>query len=269
MLNKIDIGREGEQAVKDKIKQYARSLGADDVGIANIADYHSPRTPDIETTFPGVSSIVVMAIREMSHVESDNPRIAMNGRMDVMEHSRSMNYKMARFLENECGARAMTVPGSYPLEMNTRTMGVIADVSLRHAAIAAGLGVFGRHNLVIHPRLGSRVLFAAVLTDLDLPSDPPVTEDLCTECGICVDECPAQALEQEGFTDCGKCLKVSQPYGLGKIIGFWNRFISAEPDEQRKLFMTDDFWGIYQAQFIGFQYHCFKCYASCPLDSLS
>ncbi|MGE5389609.1 MAG: 4Fe-4S binding protein [Deltaproteobacteria bacterium] len=255
--------------MKEKIKQFAISLGADDVGIVNIVDYHSPRTPDINTIFPEVRSMVVMAIREMSHVESDNPRIAMNGRLDVMEHARSINYSMARFLEKECGAKAMTVPGSYPLEMSTKTMGVIADVSLRHAAVAAGLGAFGRHNLVIHPKLGPRVLFAAVLTDLELASDPPVTEDLCIDCGICVEECPAQALEEEGLTDCARCLKVSQPYGLGKIISFWNRFIGAQPEEQRKLLMTDDFWGMYQAQFIGFQYHCFKCYASCPLDGAS
>ncbi len=181
--------------MKEKIKEFAMSLGVDDVGIANIVDYNSPRTPKIETIFPAAKSMVVMAVREMSHIESENPRLAMNGRIDVMEYARTVNYKMARYLEKECGAKAMSVPLSYPMEMNTKTMGVVADVSLRHAAIAAGLGVFGRHNLVIHPQLGSRVLFCAVLMNLDLPSDPPVTEDLCTQCGICVDECPAQALD--------------------------------------------------------------------------
>lgn len=252
--------------MKEKIKKFALSLGVDDVGIANIADYNSPRSPKIETMFPTAKSMVVMAVREMSHIESENPQIAMNGRLDIMEYARTVTYQMARFLEKECGAKAMSVPLSYPMEMNTRTMGVVADVSLRHAAIAAGLGVFGRHNLVIHPKLGSRILFCAVLMDLDLPSDSAITEDLCTQCGICVDECPAHALDQEGITDPGKCLRISQPYGLGKAIGFWNKFISAAPDDQRKLFLSDDFWGMYQAQFIGFKYHCFKCYAGCPLD---
>jgi len=86
-----------------------------------------------------------------------------------MEFARSANYKIARFLEKECGARAMSVSLSYPLEISPQNALSVADVSLRHAALAAGLGVFGRHNLIIHPRLGPRVLFMAVLTDLALP----------------------------------------------------------------------------------------------------
>jgi epoxyqueuosine reductase len=35
--------------------------------------------------------------------------------------------------------------------------------------------VFGRHNLVIHPRFGTRITFTAVLTELPLPSDHPTT----------------------------------------------------------------------------------------------
>lgn len=34
--------------------------------------------------------------------------------MDIIEFSRSVNFKLARFLEQECGAIAMSVPFSYP-----------------------------------------------------------------------------------------------------------------------------------------------------------
>jgi len=61
------------------------------------------------------------------------------------------------FLGKEFKAKAMTVPPSYPLQMSYETKGTLGDVSLRHAAIAAGLGNFGRHNLVIHPKIGTRV----------------------------------------------------------------------------------------------------------------
>jgi len=79
-------------------------------------------------------------------------------------------------LEREFKAKAMTVPPSYPLLMSYETRGTVGDVSLRHAAIAAGLGNFGRHNLVIHPTIGSRVVFTAVIINLDLLSDPPVSK---------------------------------------------------------------------------------------------
>jgi ferredoxin len=133
--------------------------------------------------------------------------------------------------------------------------------------VAAGLGVFGRHNLVIHPRLGPRVLFMAVLTDLPLSSDIPVTEELCTQCNICVESCPAGALEIEGQTNFGKCLPVSQPYGLAKIIGFWLEWAGKSPQEQKNMLFTKDFFMTYQASFIGFQYFCYKCYNSCPVGS--
>ncbi len=250
--------------MKSKIKKFVLDQGVDDVGFASVSDYNSPQSPKIETIFPEAKSIVVACIQEMSHVESPNPQIAMNGRLDVMEYARSTNYKISRFLEKECGAKAMSVPLSYPLELTPKNSRSVADVSLRHAAVAAGLGVFGRHNLVIHPRLGSRVLFMAVLTDLVIPSDPQVKEDLCTHCNICVENCPAKALDVEGQTDFGKCLKVSQPYGLATIIGFWMKWAGKPPDEQIKMLLTKDFFMTYQASFIGFQYFCFKCYSSCP-----
>ncbi|MGI6548623.1 MAG: 4Fe-4S binding protein [Syntrophomonadales bacterium] len=251
--------------MKEKIRDFAMSLGVDDVGFAAAVDYNSLRSTPLTQIFPGVTSLVVMAIREMSHVESPNKLIAMNGRLDIMEYMRSCTYKLARFLEKNCGALAMSVPLSYPMPMNTKTMGTVADVSLRHAAVAAGLGVFGRHNLVIHPRLGTRVLYSAVLCDLALPSDPPVTDDLCNECNICVEACPGGALDQEGRTDVNKCLKHSQPFGLGRNISFWRKFASSTPEQQKAMFLSDDYWSMYQASFIGFQYFCFNCYTSCPI----
>jgi len=253
--------------MKDAIRDFVLNLGMDDVGFASLDNYVSPRSPEIHSLFPEARTIIVMALREMSHVTSPSPQIAMNGRMDVMEFARHCNFTLARYLEKECHAQAMSVPLSYPLRMASETMGVIGEVSLRHAAVAAGLGVFGRHNLVIHPRLGSQVLFAAVLCDLDLPPDPVSKENLCTECNLCVESCPAQALEKEGLTDVMKCLKVSQPFGMARAIGFWNKFSRSTPEEQQKMFATPDFMSLYQAQMIGFQYFCFKCFSVCPLNS--
>ncbi|MDD2672562.1 MAG: hypothetical protein PHW43_09140, partial [Syntrophales bacterium] len=156
------------------------------------------------------------------------------------------------------------VLGSYPLNMSPPGMGLVADVSLRHAAVAAGLGNFGRHNLVIQPRFGTRLIYTAVLTELPLSSDPPVTETLCDECGICVAGCPGKALDEEGKTDNMKCLRVSQPWGIGGAIGYMRKFIGAPPDKQKEALMDPLFLSLYQAMFVGFQYNCFKCMAGCP-----
>lgn len=249
-------------SARERIKDFVLGLGADDVGIAAVSNYNSPRSPKIATIFPGTKSIIVLAYKELANCESPNVQIAMNGKLDQMEFSRLNNYKLARFLDKEFKAKGMTVPNSYPLDMSQKGIG---DVSLRHAAVAAGLGQFGRHNLVIHPELGTRVTFTAVLCDLDLQSDPPATEDLCTHCNICVDNCPAGALDEEGKTDLLKCIKNSQPYSQFRTIAFWHQFIDSAPEEQKKMFLDESFRFMYQAASLGIQYFCFNCFKSCPV----
>ena len=251
--------------MKQKIKEFVLGLGVDDVGIVSVKDYKSPKSPALENIFPGAKSLVVLAYKELSNCESENMQIAMGGRLDTMEFARSCNYKLARFLDRELGAKAMTVSPSYPLHMSVETKGTIGDVSLRHAAIAAGLGNFGRHNLVIHPKMGSRVVFTAAITNLDLPSDSPISEKLCTDCNACVENCPVGALIEEGKTDDMKCLKNSQPYGIGGSIRFWAKFAESTTEDQKKMVKDVNFWRLYQAAFIGFQYFCFNCIKSCPV----
>jgi epoxyqueuosine reductase QueG len=47
-------------------------------------------------------------------------------------------------------------------------------ISHRHAAIRAGLGVFGKNNLVLTKEFGPRQRFCTVLTDAELVPDPPL-----------------------------------------------------------------------------------------------
>jgi len=151
------------ESLKEKIRSYVLGLEVDDVGFGAASEYKSPLSPKIETIFPGTKTLIVMAFKELSNCESDNKSIAMGGRIDIMEFMRSCSYKLSRYLERELKAKAMSTPLSYPMSMTPEMkFGLIADFSQRHAAIAAGLGNWGRHNLVIHHSLGSRVLFTTV-----------------------------------------------------------------------------------------------------------
>jgi epoxyqueuosine reductase len=250
---------------KEQIKQFGYELGTDAVGFAATEDYQSQKSPDPRTILPNVKSIIVLGYRELNGaVESENNRVSMASRMGAMEFSLKNNYLMARYIEDHSQVKTAPVSFSYPLDMGPEVMGFVGDVSMRHAAIAAGLGVFGRHNLVIHPRFGTRIIFTAVLTELDLHPDAPVQEELCTQCGRCVEACPGQALDEEGKTDMIKCLKASQPYGIGGAIRYFRQFIGASAEEQKGLLKDPMLLHLYQAQFIRFQYTCFKCMAVCP-----
>src|SRR5512144_498439 len=123
--------------VKDDIPTWALGLGVDDAGFAAAADYRSPRSPALDRIFPGARALVVLAYRELASCEGPDMHIAQDGRCDLTEVARGCNYRMARFLDREYGARAMTVPVSYPMEMSRATKGTVGQVSLRHAAVAA------------------------------------------------------------------------------------------------------------------------------------
>jgi epoxyqueuosine reductase QueG len=252
---------------KEEIRKYGLDLGIDVVGFTSIEDFKSKRSPDPRTILPDVKSIIVLGHRMIDGaLDSENKRIAMTARMGVMDTSKSHLYLMSRFIEDQFKAKAAPVLSSYPLDMEAPALGLIGDVSLRHAAVSAGLGVFGRHNLVIHPRFGSRLSFTGMLTDLPISSDPPVTEELCNECNLCVDACPGKALDIEGKTEERKCLRISQPYGIAGASAYARSLIDKLPEEQQVILKAPRFMSLYQASFIGFQYDCFNCIAVCPID---
>jgi len=251
---------------KDKVRDFARGLGADVVGFAAIDDYQSPRSPDPRRILAGVRSMVVVGFKELQGaLESDFPRVGMVCRMGSIDLGFSTAFRLGRFLEKETGTRAAPVAPSYPMEMSRETLGTVADVSLRHAAVAAGLGAFGRHNLVINPELGTQVFYTAVLSELPFESDPRVEEKLCDDCGLCVEVCPAKALDEEGKTEVMKCLRNSQPTGISAVIRYFSEMMGKPKEEQIKMIRDPFFWELYQSSFIGYTYTCFKCMAICPI----
>lgn len=251
---------------KEKVREFALSLGADVVGFASIADYQSPRSPDPRRILPGVRSMVVFGFKELrGALDSEFPRVGTVCRMGSMGLGLSTAFRLGRFLEKETKTKASPVAPSYPMEMSRETKGTIADVSLRHAAVAAGLGVFGRHNLIINPEMGTQVFYAAVLSELPFESDPRIEEELCDDCGLCVEVCPARALNEEGKTEVMKCLRTCQPTGIGSVIRYFSEMLEKPKEEQLKMIRDPFFWDLYQSSFIGYTYTCFKCMAICPI----
>ncbi|NVM45378.1 MAG: epoxyqueuosine reductase [Candidatus Lokiarchaeota archaeon] len=67
---------------------------------------------------------------------------------------------------------------------------------LKDAAALAGIGPIGKHNLLITKTYGSQVRLRSLVTDAELSFGTPIQEsDYCINCNICVESCPAGALE--------------------------------------------------------------------------
>jgi epoxyqueuosine reductase QueG len=70
-----------------------------------------------------------------------------------------------------------------------------AHVSHKHVGRAAGLGWWGRNNLLVNPELGSRFRLVTVLTDMPLEAGAPLDRD-CGPCRACIAACPAGAIKE-------------------------------------------------------------------------
>jgi epoxyqueuosine reductase len=76
----------------------------------------------------------------------------------------------------------------------------------REIASRAGLGWIGRNSMLINPKLGSFLLLAEILTELDLPPDPPFSADRCGKCARCRQACPTGCILPDRTIDSRRCI---------------------------------------------------------------
>ena len=94
----------------------------------------------------------------------------------------------------------------YPLE---------GEINLKEAAIRIGIGKRGKNTVVLHPEYGPRLRFMGVIVDIpcDIPDTPLKEEENpdCSNCNICIDSCPVNALEPYFMPDPKICLSHITP----------------------------------------------------------
>jgi epoxyqueuosine reductase QueG len=72
---------------------------------------------------------------------------------------------------------------------------VAAQLSLKHAALSAGMGQIGRSNLLLTPEFGPHQRIGGIITEAPLEPDPYRELDICSEgCRKCEQACPVGAL---------------------------------------------------------------------------
>jgi epoxyqueuosine reductase QueG len=181
-----------------KVKILAAEFGARACGVASADRFEDApagfRPVDIQ---PACRSVVVF-LKEMPEeiLLLDHPIPYTHAAYQIYGELDRLGMGLCRALEAE-GMRAVPVPADTPYlhweEDRRHGMGIL---SLRHAAVRAGLGVMGRNNLVIHERFGNRVYLGAVLVDALLQADPVIEREACPpRCRVCLEACPVGALD--------------------------------------------------------------------------
>ncbi len=203
-----------------QIKDYARRLGADVVGIAPIERFEgAPVQMDPRQIMPEARSVIAMGFRVM--------RGSLRGIEEgtFFSNYSSMGYggltylyiplvviNLCKFIE-DAGCEAVPIghqsdwraidnrgrlKGSYsrPVEPGRAAPDVM--IHLRIAAYLAGLGEIGYSKVFLTPQFGPRQRLGVVLTELELEGDPVYAgEGLCDRCMHCVRECPGAAISPD------------------------------------------------------------------------
>ena len=204
-------------SLEQRVKQRARGLGFDPVGITDLGPARThdafvrwlekgyagemaylkrgaDKRRDTRLPFPGARSAVVVGLdyggREPSgpvarYARGDDYHEIMVDRLDLLH----------RWIESE-------------LERPIRGKSYVdtGPILERDLAQRAGLGWIGKNTMLVNPSRGSYFFIGALLLDLDLAPDAPFEADRCGTCTRCLDACPTNALVAPGELDARRCI---------------------------------------------------------------
>lgn len=197
------------------IKEKAKDLGIDVIGIGNIERYeNAPVMLNPKTYFPEVKSVIVIAMRiprgsyrgieEGTHWH--NYTFYAYNRLNTIFRPR-LTYEMACFIEDhgwEAVPHYPAVPERSPSRSPVAPGKVPSDVvsSIRLLGVGAGVGEMGHSKVFLTKEFGPRVRLGSIFTDAVLEPDPIIKPGtICNSCGRCVLDCPGNAIPPIGDED--------------------------------------------------------------------
>ncbi len=181
------------QNVTDRIRSVAAFLGADLVGVTayderwtytHSADISSKQRAEKPNDWlDGMTNVIVLGHEmERSLVQAYPSALAAAATGREYSHEAAVVTSLASFI-NGLGYRAVASSNDTALTIPY--------------AIKAGLGEYGRNQMVITREFGPRVRFSKVFTDLPLVPDKPRklgVGETCSVCTKCAEACPPKAL---------------------------------------------------------------------------
>jgi epoxyqueuosine reductase len=210
--------------LEDALKQQARRLGFDLVGIAAATDAetyetfrywldqghagdmaylqrHADAHRHPGAILEGVRTVVMLGMNYKPPHDAEQEPPPGSGR--VARYARGVDYHdlLWRRLDELLAWVRWQRPGC-------QGRGVVDTAPLleRDFARRAGLGWFGKNTMLLNKHLGSYFFLAALLLDVVLTPDPPHTAQHCGTCTACLDACPTNAFVAPGQLDARRCI---------------------------------------------------------------
>lgn len=257
----------------DEVKEQARGLGADLVGII---DCHTLNTHPPDPTAPQTPhriserfrSCIVLAKRmPLGEFLSNHRWLIAHNNQTVMRALEKTAYRLAHWLDSQ---------GYYSLQVATDETdpelkrGSYGYLSMRHLAVEAGLGTFGLESNLLTREYGPRVYLTALLTEAQLTPGQRILEQLCIgeTCGRCMLACPTDAVHQWAL-DKRLCALAAQVHGISSILYGPLKRIVEQPEHAQAILAernTRDKWQsmIRLVEAFGV---CPRCIEVCPIGT--
>jgi epoxyqueuosine reductase len=191
-----DAFRNTAKALREKIITRAESFSGIKAGITRldtvlnspsyqaIPEITSPENPDAAWP-PDAQTVIVLGL----HHPDDNPHLDWWGRGNTAGNRRLIEISL--MLKQWFGEEYRIV--AHPLPYSVEQGGLF----LKDAAVAAGLGIIGRNNLLIHPQWGTRIRLRAILINAEPANSAPL--EAFAPCETCPQPCHA-ACPQQAFS---------------------------------------------------------------------
>jgi len=254
-----------------EVKDKARALGADLVGIADGAAVDTSRITELDGR-----RVIVLAKRLNEGVARirrwDDRHKYYNDEL-TLTHLEETSLELVYWLE-DCGYPALIVPpthvtpGSYRDDPREHLEPLL---SLPRAAVEAGLGTLGLNLQLLTPEFGPRVLLAAVLCSAEVECDRPMARALCQgpSCGRCLKVCPADAVREWG-RDWQACDRYRSPHGFAQLADHLMKFAEeGDPARRKQLLRSEDSFNLWQSilRGAGVVTGCRRCNDVCPVGA--
>lgn len=170
-------------AISAQIKDRARALGADDVGMTAL----EPRFIELGVDLPHDNVIAIICAEDYARAVESPAAVEIEA-METYAKCAEIATELARHIRDELGYEAVAHHnGSCQIQA----------IPVFHAV---GFGELGRHGSLIHPRLGANFRPGFVTTTLPLAADKPIAfgvQDYCLVCNLCRANCPGDAVPDD------------------------------------------------------------------------
>ncbi len=149
---------------------------------------------------PGCRSLISLAVR---HPQSPakNP---MRGRGRVASYALAADYhRVLPPLLKTLGRKISRMAGR---DAKIKVFVDSSPILERDQASMSGLCWVGKNTCLISPELGSFLLLAEILLDIDLSFSERQESDRCGTCRRCIDACPTACIRPDRLIDAGRCI---------------------------------------------------------------